>query len=140
MQKKIISCFLCAKILGVCRVHFLVLCGDPFSMCHAHSCCKGCGCICTWIDRTHVGSMMSMRYFLSSGMMHARYPYRSLSAKWVDLSMAKAPPSSFSRVLIDSGVIIPMIFVMASFWAMSISYAPFLDNFDDILASLLMGM
>jgi hypothetical protein len=43
-------------------------------------------------------------------------------------------------VLIDSGVIIPVIFVMASFWATSISYAPFLDDFDDILASSLMEM
>jgi hypothetical protein len=40
----------------------------------------------------------------------------------------------------DLGVIIPVIFVMASFWAMSISYTPFLDNFDDILASSLMEM
>jgi hypothetical protein len=38
------------------------------------------------------------------------------------------------------GVIIPMIFVMASFWATSILYAPFLGDFDDIHASLLMEM
>ncbi len=30
--------------------------------------------------------------------------------------------------------------VMAFFWATSISYAPFLDNFDDLLAFLLMEM
>ena len=35
-------------------------------------------------------------------------------------------------------VIIPVIFVMASFWATSILYAPFLDDFDDILASTLL--
>ncbi len=88
---------------------------------------------------THVGSAMTMRYF-SSGMMHARYPYRSPLAKWVDFSIVKAPPSSFLRVLMDSGLMIPVIFVMASFWAMSILYAPFLDDFDDILASSLMEM
>jgi hypothetical protein len=88
---------------------------------------------------THVGSAMTMRYF-SSSMMHARYPYQSPLAKWVDFNMVKAPLSSFSRVLMDSGVIIPMIFIMASFWVTSILYAPFLDNFDDILASLLMEM
>ncbi len=88
---------------------------------------------------THVGSTMMMQYF-SSGMMHARYLYRSPSAKWVDFCMVKASASSFSRVSMDLGVIIPVIFVIASFWAMSISYAPFLDNFDDILASLLLEM
>ncbi len=88
---------------------------------------------------THVGSPMMMRYF-SSGVTHARYPYRSPLAKWVDFSTLKAPPSSFSRMSIDLGVIIPVIFVMASFWVTSISYALFLDNFEDILASLLMEM
>jgi hypothetical protein len=47
---------------------------------------------------THVGSAMRMRYF-SSGMMQIRYPYHSPSAKWVDFSMVKAPPSSFLKVL-----------------------------------------
>jgi hypothetical protein len=75
---------------------------------------------------------MLMRYF-SSGMMHARYPYHSPLAKWVDFSMV-------SRVLMDLGVMILVIFDMASFWATSISYTPFLDSFDDILASLLMEM
>jgi hypothetical protein len=88
---------------------------------------------------THVRSVMTMRYF-SSGTTHARYPYCSPLAKWVDFSMVKAPLSSFSRVLMDSGVMIPVIFVMASFWATSISYTPFLDDFDDILATLLMEM
>jgi hypothetical protein len=54
--------------------------------------------------------------------------------------MVKAQPSSFPRVLMDLGVIIPVICVMASFWATSILYAPFLDDFDDILASSLMEM
>jgi hypothetical protein len=61
------------------------------------------------------------------------------SAKWVDF-MVKVPPSSFSRVLMDLGVIVPVIFVMASFWASSILYAPFLDNFNDILDSLQVEM
>jgi hypothetical protein len=52
--------------------------------------------------------------------------------------MVNAPPSSYSRVSMDLGVMIPVIFVMASFWATSISYAPYLDNFDDILASTLL--
>jgi hypothetical protein len=47
-----------------------------------------------------------------------------------EFSMVKAPPSSFSSVSMDLGVIIPMIFVMASFGAMGILYAPFLDDFD----------
>jgi hypothetical protein len=46
-----------------------------------------------------------------------------------------SPPSLFLRVSIDLGVMIPAIFVMASFGAMSILYAPFLDDFYDILAS-----
>jgi hypothetical protein len=86
---------------------------------------------------TVTGSVMTIRYF-SSGMMHARYPYHCPLVKWVDFSMVKAPRSLFSRVLMDLGVIIPMIFVMASLWAMSILYAPFLDNFNDILASTLL--
>jgi hypothetical protein len=88
---------------------------------------------------TQSQSALTMRYF-SSGMAHVRYPYHTPLAKWVDFSMVKAPPSSFSRVLMDSGVIIPVIFVMASFWAISISYTPFLDNFDHILATLLLEM
>jgi hypothetical protein len=71
-------------------------------------------------------------------MTHARYPHCCPLVKWVDFSMVKALPSSFSRVLMDSGVIIPVIFVMASFWVTSILYAPFLDNFDDIIASTLL--
>jgi hypothetical protein len=54
------------------------------------------------------------------------------------LQYGEAPPSSFSRVSMDLGVMIPAIFVMAFFWAMSILYAPFLDDFDGILVSLLM--
>jgi hypothetical protein len=81
-----------------------------------------------------------MMWYFSSVMMHARYLYCSPSAKWVDFNMVKAPLSSFSRVLMDSGVIIPVIFVMASFWATSILYAPFLDDFYDILAFLFMEM
>ncbi len=88
---------------------------------------------------THVGSAMTMWYF-SSGMTHARYPYHSPSVKWVDFSIVKAPPSSFLRVSMDLGDMIPMIFVMVSFWATSILYTQFLDNFDDIIASLLMEM
>jgi hypothetical protein len=67
-------------------------------------------------------------------------PICSPSAKLVDFSMVKAPLSSFSRVSMDLGVMIPVIFDMVSFWATSILYAPFLDDFDDILASLLMEM
>ncbi len=52
---------------------------------------------------THVGFTMTMWYF-SSGMTQARYPYYSPSAKWADFSMVKAPPSSFLRVSMDSGV------------------------------------
>ena len=52
--------------------------------------------------------------------------------------MVNAPPSLFSRVLMDLGVMIPVIFVMVSFWATSILYALFLDNFDDTLASTLL--
>jgi hypothetical protein len=54
--------------------------------------------------------------------------------------MAKAPPGSFFRVFMDLGVMIPMIFDMASFWATSILNAPFMEDFNDILASLLMEM
>jgi hypothetical protein len=40
----------------------------------------------------------------------------------------------------DLRVIIPVIFVITSFGATSILYAPFLDDFDGIFASLLMEM
>jgi hypothetical protein len=83
---------------------------------------------------TQTGSAMMIRY-VSSGMAHVRYPYHCPLVKWVNFSMVKAPPSSFSRVLMDLGVIIPVIFVMMSFWATSILYASFLENVDDILAS-----
>jgi hypothetical protein len=33
---------------------------------------------------------------------------------------------------------IPVIFVMASFWETSILYAPFLNDFDDIAATTLL--
>jgi hypothetical protein len=52
--------------------------------------------------------------------------------------MVNAPPSSFLRVSMDSGVMMPMIFVMASFWATSILHAPFLDDFVDIVPTLLL--
>jgi hypothetical protein len=86
---------------------------------------------------TQTGSSMTMWYF-SLGVTHARYLYHCPSAKWVDFRMVNAPLSLFSRVLMDLGVMIPMIFVMASFWAMSILYTLFLDNFDDTLASTLL--
>jgi hypothetical protein len=38
----------------------------------------------------------------------------------------------------DSGVIMPMIFLMASFWATRILYAPFLDNLVDIVPTSLL--
>ncbi len=37
------------------------------------------------------------------------------------------------RVSIDWGMMMPVIFVMVSFWATSMSYAPFFDNFVDIM-------
>ena len=52
--------------------------------------------------------------------------------------MVNAPPSLFLRVSMDLGVMILVIFVMVTFGAMSILYAPFLDNLDDILASTLL--
>ena len=38
----------------------------------------------------------------------------------------------------DLGVMMPVIFAMASFWAMSILYAPFLDDLVDIVPDLLL--
>ncbi len=50
-----------------------------------------------------------------------------------------APLSSMSRVSMNSGVMMPVIFVVMSFWAKSISYAPFLDNlFHNIASSTLL--
>jgi hypothetical protein len=86
---------------------------------------------------TQTGSRMTIGYF-SSGMIHTRYPYHCPSAKWVDFRMVNAPPSLFSRMSMDSGVMIPVIIVMASLRAMSIFYASFFDNFDKILASTLL--
>ncbi len=50
----------------------------------------------------------------------------------------ECPPSLFLRVSMDSGVMMPVIFVMASFWAMSILYAPFLDDLVDIVLTSLL--
>jgi hypothetical protein len=77
-----------------------------------------------------------MQYF-SLDMMQ-RYPYRCPLEKWVNFRMVNALPSLFSRGSMDLGVMIPLIYVMASFRAKSILYAPFLDNFNDILASTLL--
>ncbi len=79
--------------------------------------------------------------FMSTAPTMGRKPYRCPSLKWVDFSMVNAPPSSFLRVSIDSGVMMPVIFVMVSFWATSMSYAPFFDDFVDIVVpSLLEAM
>ncbi len=53
--------------------------------------------------------------------------------------MVNAPLSLFLRVSIDSGVMVmmPVIFVMTSFWATSISYATFLEDLVDIVPTLL---
>jgi hypothetical protein len=86
---------------------------------------------------TQTESTATMRYF-SLGMTHTRNPYRCPLEKWVDFRMVNAPPNLFSKVSMDLEVMNPVSFVMASFWAMSILYAPFLANFDNILASLLL--
>jgi hypothetical protein len=52
--------------------------------------------------------------------------------------MVNAPPSLLLRVSMDLGVMMPVIFVMVSFWATSISYAPFLDDLVDIIPTLLL--
>ncbi len=52
--------------------------------------------------------------------------------------MVNAPPSLFLRVSMDSGVMMAVIFVMASFWATSISYTPILDDLVDIVLTLLL--
>ncbi len=52
--------------------------------------------------------------------------------------MVNAPPSLFLRVSMDSSVMMPVIIVMASFWATSISYTPFFDNLVDIVPTLLL--
>jgi hypothetical protein len=54
--------------------------------------------------------------------------------------MVNAPPSLFSRVSMDSGVMVPVIFVMASLWATSILYTLFLDDLVDIASTLLLEM
>ena len=84
-----------------------------------------------------VGSAM-MTLYLASGMTMARWPYRCPCSKCVLLRMVNVPPSLFSRSSIDSGVMIPVIFVMASFCDASISSAPFWDNLVDIDPTLLM--
>ena len=38
----------------------------------------------------------------------------------------------------DLGMMMPVIFVIASFWATSISYAPFVDDFGDMFPTSLM--
>jgi hypothetical protein len=68
-------------------------------------------------------------------------PYPSPLSKWLVFSIVKAPPFLFSRVLMDLGVMMPLIFIMTSFCMTSMSYAPLFDNFDDIVApSLLVEM
>jgi hypothetical protein len=73
-----------------------------------------------------------MRYF-AYRITVARKPYPCPSLKWVDFRIVNTPPSLFSRVSIDLGVMMPVIFVMVSFWATSMLYAPFFDNFVDIV-------
>ncbi len=52
--------------------------------------------------------------------------------------MVNTPPSLFLRVLMDSGVMMPVIFMMASFWATSISYTQFLEDLVYIVPTLLL--
>ncbi len=78
-----------------------------------------------------------MRYF-ALGITVARKSYHCPSLKWVDFRIVNAPPSLFSKLSIDSGVMMPVIFVMVSFWATSMSYAPFFDNFVDIVVPSLL--
>ncbi len=54
------------------------------------------------------------------------------------LQDGKCPTNLLLRVLMDSGFMIAVIFVMASFGVTSILYTLFLDNFDDILAYTLL--
>ncbi len=81
---------------------------------------------------TQAGSAMTTLY-LASGMTMAKWPYHCPCSKCVLLRMVKVPPSLFSRLSIDSGVMMPVIFVMASFCEASISYAPLWDDINDIV-------
>ncbi len=53
------------------------------------------------------------------------------------LRIVNAPLSSFLSSSIDTGVMVPVIFVMASFCDASISYAPLWDDLVDIVPTLL---
>ncbi len=48
------------------------------------------------------------------------------------------PKFVLEGILMDLGVMMPVIFVMASFWATSISYALFLGDLVDIVPILLL--
>ncbi len=85
---------------------------------------------------TQAGSAMTTLY-LASGMTMAKWPYHCPCSKCVLLRMVNIPPSSFSRLSIDWGVMMPVIFVMASFCEASISYDPLWDDFDDIVPTSL---
>jgi hypothetical protein len=66
--------------------------------------------------------------YLASGMMVSRKPYHSPLLKWLIFSVVEAPPNLFLRVMIDLGVMMPVIFVMMSFCTTSMSYVPFFDD------------
>jgi hypothetical protein len=85
--------------------------------------------------------LLMMMWAFALGITVVRKPYHCPLLKWVDFSIVNALPSSFLRVLTDLGVMMPVIFVMVAFWATSMSYAPFFDDFVDILSlSLLVEM
>jgi hypothetical protein len=50
----------------------------------------------------------------------------------------ECPPDFVLKGIDGSGVMMPVIFVMASFWATRISYAPFLDDLVNIILTLLL--
>ncbi len=113
---------------------------DLFTLGRARSCYKGCGCVCTWIDQCRVypnwvrndDAVLLLEYdackvpVLLPLSETGRLQYGECPAKFA-LKSVNRFRSYDARDL----------FVMASFWAMSILYAPFLENFDDIFASTL---
>ncbi len=105
----------------------------------AHSCPKGYSCLCSWIGQHGVGPcwICNDHRVLFLGDDAHEVAVSLALVKWVDFRMVNTPPNLILRVLMDLGVITPVIFVIVSFWAMSISYDLFFDNINDISSSSL---
>ncbi len=116
-----------------------MLCNELFLLGRAHSCYKGCSQLRARIcwGYVHPSRVANDYPVLFLGYRAGKEAVALSVNKMGAFYDGECPPSLFSRVSMDLGVMMPVIFVMVSFWATSILYASFLDDLVDIVLTLL---